>query len=114
MTAAPMAAPAQGTLSPDAEARAREALHQTEAGLDAPKGTAVAATQVKNSAPPAGWHETAPPPAPKTPETAATHAAGSAAISKQARLADLLNKYKMDQITPEQYFQQKAKILAEP
>jgi hypothetical protein len=112
-----MAAPPQGTLSPDAEARAREALHQTEAGLDTPQKTAAAtaaATPVKNSAPPAGWHETATPPAAKTPETAATHAAGSAAISKQARLADLLNKYKMDQITPEQYFQQKAKILAEP
>jgi hypothetical protein len=33
---------------------------------------------------------------------------------KQRRLADLLVKYQADTITPEQYHQQRAKILAEP
>jgi len=33
---------------------------------------------------------------------------------KQRRLADLLVKYQADAITPEQYHQQRAKILAEP
>jgi hypothetical protein len=34
--------------------------------------------------------------------------------SKQQRLDDLLAKYRADQITPEQYHQQRATILAEP
>jgi len=33
---------------------------------------------------------------------------------KQQRLANLLEQYRADQITPEQYHQQRAKILAEP
>jgi len=33
---------------------------------------------------------------------------------KQQRLAELLQKYKADQITPEQYHTERAKILAEP
>lgn len=33
---------------------------------------------------------------------------------KQQRLADLLQKYKADELTPEQYHQARAKILAEP
>jgi hypothetical protein len=33
---------------------------------------------------------------------------------KQTRLTELLQKYKAEQITPEQYHQQRAKILAEP
>jgi hypothetical protein len=33
---------------------------------------------------------------------------------KQQRLAALLQQYRADQITPEQYHQQRAKILAEP
>ncbi len=34
--------------------------------------------------------------------------------SKEARLAELLRKYKADEITPEEYHQQRAKILSEP
>jgi hypothetical protein len=34
--------------------------------------------------------------------------------TKQQRLNDLLTKYKADQLTPEQYHQERAKILAEP
>ncbi len=33
---------------------------------------------------------------------------------KQARLNDLLRKYQADQLTPEQYHQERKKILAEP
>jgi hypothetical protein len=33
---------------------------------------------------------------------------------KQARLAELLRKYRADQLSPEEYHQQRAKILAEP
>jgi hypothetical protein len=33
---------------------------------------------------------------------------------KQQRLDDLLTQYKADQITPQQYHEQRAKILAEP
>ncbi len=33
---------------------------------------------------------------------------------KQQKLSDLLRKYKMDEITPEQYHEQRAKILAGP
>jgi hypothetical protein len=33
---------------------------------------------------------------------------------KQQRLSDLLQKYRADQITPEEYQQQRAKILAQP
>ena len=33
---------------------------------------------------------------------------------KEARLAELLRKYKADQITPEEYHQQRAKVLSEP
>jgi flagellar biosynthesis GTPase FlhF len=33
---------------------------------------------------------------------------------KQQRLAELLRKYKVDELTPEQYHQERAKILAEP
>jgi hypothetical protein len=33
---------------------------------------------------------------------------------KQQRLDELLNRYRADQITPEEYHQQRAAILAEP
>jgi hypothetical protein len=36
------------------------------------------------------------------------------AADKEQRLQELLRKYKADQITPEEYHQQRAKILAEP
>jgi hypothetical protein len=38
----------------------------------------------------------------------------SLAGDKEQRLQDLLRKYRADQITPEEYHQQRAKILAEP
>jgi hypothetical protein len=33
---------------------------------------------------------------------------------KQSRMSDLLRRYQADQITPEQYHQARAKLLAEP
>ncbi len=33
---------------------------------------------------------------------------------KQQRLAELLRKYRADQITPEEYHQQRTKVLSEP
>jgi hypothetical protein len=35
-------------------------------------------------------------------------------VEKQQKLSDLLRKYKVDEVTPEQYHEQRAKILAEP
>ncbi|MGA2661765.1 MAG: hypothetical protein ABSH34_30145 [Verrucomicrobiota bacterium] len=35
-------------------------------------------------------------------------------VEKQQKLSDLLRKYKADEVTPEQYHEQRAKILAEP
>jgi hypothetical protein len=40
--------------------------------------------------------------------------ASSVSAEKQARLDELLRKYRADQVTPEEYHQQRAKILAEP
>jgi hypothetical protein len=36
------------------------------------------------------------------------------AADKEQRLRELLGKYRADQVTPEEYHQQRAKILAEP
>ena len=38
----------------------------------------------------------------------------SVSADKEQRLQELLRKYRADQITPEEYHQQRAKILAEP
>jgi hypothetical protein len=38
----------------------------------------------------------------------------SISAEKQQRMDELLRKYRADQITPEEYHQQRAKILAEP
>ena len=40
--------------------------------------------------------------------------ASSLSGSKESRLSELLQKYKADQITPEEYHRERAKILAEP
>jgi hypothetical protein len=51
-----------------------------------------------------------PAPAPAPTPVVAMPAPGS----KEARLADLLNDYKTDKITPAEYQQRRAKILSEP
>ena len=35
-------------------------------------------------------------------------------MTKEQKLADLLRKYRNDEITPQQYHTERAKILAEP
>jgi hypothetical protein len=40
--------------------------------------------------------------------------AAPAAGSKEARLQELLDQYRADQITPAQYQEQRAKIITEP
>ncbi|MCL5095927.1 MAG: hypothetical protein M1608_00025 [Candidatus Omnitrophica bacterium] len=57
-----------------------------------------------------------PAPSVAQPSSAAPAAKGAltAAQSKEKRLADLLELYKADKITPHEYHQQRAKILAEP
>lgn len=52
-------------------------------------------------------------PAPKAP-VAIEAPVSSLPASKEARLAQLLQQYKTDQISPEQYHVQRAKIIAEP
>lgn len=126
---APTPAKVSGGLSPEAEAKAREAMRQAMEQLDAQqKNKAATAPAMEKKHPtPTTWDQTpASPkqaftPAPSTPvyqpsvTSAATEATPAPGMtSKQRRLEDLLNKYKMDQITPQQYFEQKAKILAEP
>lgn len=70
--------------------------------------------------------KTTPPPPSKPPQMNANAGKGAATFTplqapplpisadKQRRLADLLTKYQADQLTPQQYHQQRAKILAEP
>lgn len=93
--AAPAAAPAKrGTKPPRTEKQTEHALAQPVAAPAAPgKSTSAQA-------------------APSLPQIEGPAAA--IATSKQQRLDELLNRYRADQITPEEYHQQRAAILAEP
>jgi hypothetical protein len=51
---------------------------------------------------------------PSAPPPEAVKAPATGSATKEARLAELLQKYKADQITPHEYHMQRAKILAEP
>jgi len=83
------------------EAKAREKAAAEEASARATQEKAKAKAEAK-PAPKASAFE--PLPAPPT----------NIAASKEARLAELLKKYKADEITPEQYHTERSKILAEP
>jgi len=94
---------AQATQQAAAEAKAREDAQKSAAGeAETRKAESV---QVKPDAvaevKPAAFAplETPPPAVP---------------ASKEAKLADLLRKYKADEITPKEYHQERARILAEP
>ena len=63
-----------------------------------PSGSAVPKSKVVKTAQPF-------PPIPVPPP--------AVSADKQQRLAELLRKYKADEITPEEYHQQRAKILSE-
>jgi len=91
---------------PEAIAKAREAMEKKMKELIA-----------QESAEPPAVPPTVPKPAkvkgaPAFPPLAGPPPAVSA--DKEQRLQELLRKYRADQITPEQYHEQRAKILAEP
>jgi hypothetical protein len=93
--------------NPDAQAKAEAAMHQTMTELDAahnPSASAPAkSTAPVNTAKAAPAAASAPKPtAPPTLQPG----------SKEAKLAELLVLYKADKITPQQYHEQRAKILA--
>jgi hypothetical protein len=110
--------------SPELQAQALEALRQKKAELDAQEPTVAVKTPTAPMSPIAP----APMPMPKTRSTStaapvfptATAAPQYPAVptmlsgSKEQRLAELLQLYKSDRITPAEYHQQRAKILAEP
>ena len=85
------------------QAEAEKARQKTEAD-EAKARAAREAAEAKAVKPPTVAHNFEPLPAPPS----------SIPPAKEARLADLLKKYKADEITPEQYHTERAKILAEP
>lgn len=103
------------SMSDEEANRLREAVRQKIAELDAQAGTV-------QPAPPTVQPPPAAPAQPqKTKATAKTFdfaplASPPTAVpaSKEAKLDDLLRKYKADQITAEEYHNSRAKILAEP
>jgi hypothetical protein len=101
---APAAAPAPASAAAPAVAKPTPAVKP--APTEVPETTAVPAAQPEK-----------PPKKPtKAVLTFPTIPGPPPAISadKQQRLADLLRKYKADEITPEEYHQQRAKIMGEP
>jgi hypothetical protein len=95
-------APARAAAPASAAAKPAEAKPQATASKPEVKPTAEKATKspaaVKNA--PAFPPIQAPPP--------------TVSADKQQRLADLLRKYKAEELTPEEYHQQRAKIMSEP
>jgi len=105
-----------GQPEPENIAKAREALEKKMAELEA-QGGAQAQPAPQGAGNPTGM--TTPPPASKQPKGVTAFQpipapASPLSADKQQRLADLLQKYRADQITPEQYHAERAKILAEP
>jgi len=106
---APAPAPVGSQLSPEDQARVFESLHATKAALDAKDQPAIApAANTPMAAAPAIQATGIPGNAPSA------MAAPMISGSKQQRLAELLQLYKSDKITPAEYHQQRAKIVAEP
>ena len=113
----------------EAQAKAKAALEQkmsetnwaTPAAPPPPQTQPAATTPVK-PAPPAVQPVVMPPPPPQNPNYPGKDmglgpiTAPPLPISpaKQAQLQGLLERYKADQITPEQYHAERAKILAQP
>jgi len=116
----------------DAQAKAKAALEQKMSETNTenwatpaaspPSQTQPAATNPVKPAPPAVSPVVTPPPNPPNPNYPGKEmglkpiTAPPLPISpaKQAQLQGLLERYKADQITPEQYHAERAKILAEP
>ena len=101
----PASAPsAQATADDEASARARAALRQKMVELDAQPPPPSQAWPGDKPVSAASRADLKPLPAPPSPFSG----------PKEARLADLLRQYKADEISPEQYHKQRAKILTEP
>jgi hypothetical protein len=115
--AVPAAAPAAQATDAEGSEKARAALREKMNQLDSQPTTATApATAPKSTAKaaPTATHPTkAAQPVPSTVRALETPAPAISA-SKEARLAELLRKYKADAITPEEYHTQRAAIRAEP
>ena len=119
--AAPVAVPEPAAQPIDAEGseKARAALREKMNQLNSQPTTATApATAPKSTAKAAPATATAASnkaaqAAPATPRALETPAPAISA-SKEARLAELLQKYKADAITPEEYHTKRAAIRAEP
>ena len=98
-------------------AKAREALKKkmNELAMQPPTTSAVPAPGPTASAPESP-QVSKKPPGPKVQQPFPPIQPPPSAVSatKQQRLAELLRKYKADEITPEEYHQQRAKILSEP
>jgi len=110
---APVVAPKLQTPTPAAQAAtaASQAKSQAEALEDAERAAqqqAAAEAKANRKRGKAASFKTAPPFQPLQGPALPISA------DKQQRLNELLRKYQIDEITPEQYHQQRASILAEP
>ncbi len=130
--AQPSAAPvAQPPADSESITKAREALRQKMKDLEAqpPSSTNAPASAGTNTAPakpkPTASKPEAKPAVEKAPKKpAAVKGApvfppiqgppSPVSVDKQQRLAELLRKYKADELTPEEYHVQRAKIMSEP
>ncbi|MDB6019081.1 MAG: hypothetical protein JWR19_3570 [Pedosphaera sp.] len=90
------------TPNAEAQAKAAEALRQKMMELNTPPKMTTPAPAAKVA--PVSVHTA----------SSATFTTPPMAGSKEQRLADLLQAYKSDQINPQEYHMQRAKILAEP
>jgi hypothetical protein len=112
-----LAAPPQ--VDSDSIAKAREAMRKKMAELEAQPPAQAPGVAAAAAAPAAAPFAETPAKKPKTLKGAPAFPAlqgptPAVTADKQTRLAELLRKYRADQITPEEYHVQRAKILAEP
>jgi hypothetical protein len=103
--------PAPAMSAPAAPAPESAPMASTPAASEAAPTPAAPAATAEVPAKPVEVKAVTSTPAP-APE--ASPAPSASAISKEQRLADLLEQYKADKITPYQYHTERAKILAEP
>ena len=111
---------------PESIAKAREALRKKMKELETQPPAPAAAPAPAVAKPKPQQTATKPEAKPTTPKVSKSPAKGTKSIpaiegplpgfsaEKQQRLAELLRAYKADEITPEQYHLQRAKIVNEP
>ena len=104
----PTYAPVLQTADDEATARARAATRQKIAELEAQQSAGKPAPA--DAGPAKGQVASEPKPEFKSVAAPPLPISGS----KEARLAELLRRYKADEITPDEYHRQRAKTLAEP